>query len=117
MIPKKVKVGGMEYTVEEKEFVEIDGDKNYLGKVNYVTTQIEVLDNVRKEETFVHELLHAIFFEAGYQEQEEEMIDRVSKVLYQVLKDNQGLLQKCNKSEVIDLCNGDLKEVGRIVVD
>jgi hypothetical protein len=52
------------------------------------------LCRTRKEQTFVHELLHACFKEAGYDEQDEEMIDRVSTVLYQVLKDNQLELGK-----------------------
>ena len=89
MIPKKVKVAGIDYEVKEVEG--ILERFNVLGQINYHKGVIE-LDNslcqTRKEQTFVHELLHACFREAGYEEQEEEMIDRVSSVLYQVLKDN-----------------------------
>lgn len=42
----------------------------------------------KKEQTFVHELLHACFNEAGFNEQDEDMINRVGVMLYQVLKDN-----------------------------
>jgi len=45
------------------------------------------LSESRKEQTFVHELTHAIFYEAGVEEQDEDMINRVSLVLHQVLKD------------------------------
>lgn len=33
MIPQKVKVGGVNYVVEETDYVEIDGNKNYNGKM------------------------------------------------------------------------------------
>jgi IrrE N-terminal-like domain len=89
MIPSKVKVAGIDYEVHE-----VDGILerfNTLGQINYHKGIIELdssLCQTRKEQTFVHELLHACFKEAGYDEQDEEMIDRVSAVLYQVLKDN-----------------------------
>jgi len=46
------------------------------------------LKTAKQQQVFVHELLHATFYEAGYLEDEEEMVDRVSRVLFQVLKDN-----------------------------
>lgn len=96
MIPGKVKVGGVHYDVEEKEFVEIDGNKNYMGKCSYVEAKIEIakgLSKERAEETFVHELFHAVLNEAGYDEHDEELVIRASKVLYQVLRDNQLFFQ------------------------
>jgi Zn-dependent peptidase ImmA (M78 family) len=90
MIPKKVKVAGIEYDVRE-----VNGltDKfNLLGQINYNIGVIELDDSInesRKEQTLVHEILHACFKEAGYDEHDEEMINRVSIVLYQVLKDNE----------------------------
>jgi Zn-dependent peptidase ImmA (M78 family) len=90
-IPQSVKVAGINYTVEETEYVEIHHDKNYSGSCDYVKAEIKILKDMdiqRKEETFIHELTHAIFHEAGYNEHEEEMVNKVSKVLYQVLKDN-----------------------------
>ncbi|WP_077616759.1 ImmA/IrrE family metallo-endopeptidase [Caenibacillus caldisaponilyticus] len=89
MIPKKVKVAGIDYEIREVEG--ILERFSTLGQINYHKGIIELdssLCQTRKEQTFIHELLHACFREAGYEEQEEEMIDRVSSVLYQVLKDN-----------------------------
>ncbi|MEK3821383.1 ImmA/IrrE family metallo-endopeptidase [Cytobacillus sp. FSL W8-0315] len=90
MIPSKVKVAGIEYQVKE---VEGNLEKfNNLGQINYFKGIIEIDDSMaadRKEQTFVHELLHACFKEAGFDEQDEDMIDRVSAILYQVMKDNQ----------------------------
>jgi len=42
----------------------------------------------KKEQVFVHELVHAMWNEAGYNEQDDEMVNRLSIVLYQVLKHN-----------------------------
>lgn len=92
MIPNSIKVAGMTYKVEEVSFVEIDGDRNFQGVCLYPETTIQVLDSLsesRKEQTFVHELTHAIFYEAGFEDQDEDMINRVSLVLHQVLKDLQ----------------------------
>jgi predicted metallopeptidase len=91
MTPKKFNVADVHYTIVEKEFVEIAGSRNYQGACDYHTTTIEVLQELpfnRKNEVIIHELLHAIFNEAGYNEQDEEEITRVGRVLYQVLKNN-----------------------------
>jgi hypothetical protein len=87
----EVKVAGIEYSVEEKEVVIIEDCKSYAGLCNYKDARIEILKDMspgRKEETLVHEILHAALFEAGYKDHDEELVGRVSKVLYQILKDN-----------------------------
>jgi hypothetical protein len=89
MIPSKVKVAGMEYEIEEIPDIEEQFDT--LGKIFYTKGKIKIDKNLskdRKEQVFVHELLHGIFWEAGFEEQDEDMVNRVSMILYQVLKDN-----------------------------
>lgn len=69
-----------------------EGDSDALGLCSHNDTTIQIKSNLsdsRKEEVFVHELLHAVLFEAGYYEQDEGLVDRAAKVLHQVLKDNQ----------------------------
>lgn len=94
MIPSKVKIGGIEYSVEEKEVVIINGNSNYSGKIDYHQATIEILKDYpeqRKEETLIHEILHGVFYESGCEledEKEEEIVSKASRVLYQVLKDN-----------------------------
>lgn len=89
MIPNKVKVAGIEYNI-----VQVDGVLerfNNLGLIHYNKGTIEIdssMCETKKEQTFVHEVLHACFNEAGFEEQDEDMINRVGIVLYQVLKDN-----------------------------
>lgn len=63
-----------------------------MGKCSYLDAKIEVtkgLSEERAEETFVHELFHAILNEAGYDDHDEDLVERASKVLYQVLKENE----------------------------
>ncbi|PIC72419.1 ImmA/IrrE family metallo-endopeptidase [Sporosarcina sp. P17b] len=89
MIPTQVKVAGIDYTVQEVEgFVE---EHELGGQVIYHKGKIKIdsaMCKTKKEQIFVHELTHAIFMEAGYDEQDEDMVNRLSIVLYQVLKDN-----------------------------
>ncbi|CAM3730299.1 hypothetical protein MEZE111188_05645 [Mesobacillus zeae] len=84
-------MAGVEYKVVEVENVIIDGSVNYAGSCSYSASKIEILNSLsetKKEQTLVHEMLHACFNEAGFNEQDEDVVNRVSIVLYQVLKDN-----------------------------
>lgn len=107
-IPDYIKVAGINYKVQE-----VDGilEKfNILGQINYHKGIIELDSELpldRKEQTFIHEVLHATFKEAGYDEQDEEMIDRVSMVLYQVLKDNYLFF---NNYKLMDKIKGNVNE-------
>jgi Zn-dependent peptidase ImmA (M78 family) len=90
MIQSKVKVAGVTYEVKEVEGLARDHD--LYGQVTYRNGVIKLdsaLQQERKEQVFVHELFHAILYEAGYDEHDEKMVRRVANVLYQVLKENQ----------------------------
>ncbi|WP_321388972.1 hypothetical protein [uncultured Enterococcus sp.] len=87
----EVKVGGVAYTIVEKPFIEVDGSRDYIGHCSFENTEIAVLEDLsqeRKSDVIVHELTHAIFYEAGYEEQDEDMINRIGKILHQVIIDN-----------------------------
>lgn len=88
----KVIVAGITYEVNVKEAVEIDGDFNYRGSCDKNNAVIEIKRDMaqqKKQQTFLHELLHAIFEESGLDiENEEDIVCQLSPVLYQVLKDN-----------------------------
>ncbi|BDH60133.1 hypothetical protein MTP04_02630 [Lysinibacillus sp. PLM2] len=91
MIPNVVIVAGVPYEVQEKEFVVFEDNANALGVCTYDQALIEVkstMSEERIEEIFIHELFHAILYEAGFEEHDEDLVNRASKVLYQVLKDN-----------------------------
>ncbi|NMH68597.1 hypothetical protein HF072_07360 [Bacillus sp. RO3] len=91
MIPNEVKVAGITYKVLEKEYVEIEQNKNYAGSCCYNDSEINVLttlSDTRKEQVFVHELVHAILMEAGFDDHDEDQVNRIGIVLHQVLKEN-----------------------------
>ncbi|USK61325.1 ImmA/IrrE family metallo-endopeptidase [Peribacillus asahii] len=90
MLPNKLKVAGIDYQIQEVE--EIDDDPSMMGCYIYAKSIIKIKSNMsgdKKEQTLVHEMLHACFNEAGFDEQDEDVVNRVGIVLYQVLKDNQ----------------------------
>lgn len=90
-LPSKIKVASMEYAIVEKEVVTIEGDRNYDGACSYYNEQIDIREGMswnRKKNTFVHELLHAVMFEAGMYEHDEELINRLTPVLTQTLSNN-----------------------------
>jgi Zn-dependent peptidase ImmA (M78 family) len=74
MLPNKVDVAGLTY-----EVIEVEGILerfNTLGQINYHKGIIELdssLSESRKQQTLVHELLHACFNEAGFNEQDEDV--------------------------------------------
>ncbi|TKC15687.1 ImmA/IrrE family metallo-endopeptidase [Robertmurraya kyonggiensis] len=89
MVPNKVNIAGIEYMVNQVEG--LAEEQEVQGQVFYHKGLIKIDANMtedKKEQTFVHEMFHAIMEEAGFQEQEEETVSRLSNVLYQVLKDN-----------------------------
>lgn len=85
---KKIKVGAVTYDVTEKPFIDIEGNRNHAGSCDYDHTEIAILADLseeRKKATFYHELMHAIFNEAGFDDQDENMINRLGIVLQQVI--------------------------------
>jgi len=91
MILDKIKVAGIDYEVEEVDVVILEGNTNYAGSCLYIESKIELLKDLpitKKEQTLVHEIIHACLFEAGFNEHDEYLVNRLGIVLYQVLKDN-----------------------------
>lgn len=86
----KIKVAGIDYLIQEVD--EIDDDPGTMGSCLYQKSTIKIKSNMsehKKEQTLVHETLHACFNEAGFIDQDEDIINRVGIILYQVLKDNE----------------------------
>ncbi|HFI0463812.1 TPA: hypothetical protein ACGO1T_001028 [Streptococcus suis] len=89
---KSVKVGGIEYEIVLKDLSTRYDDENgkTLGFCLVPENTIEIDDTIAKDrqnQTFVHELMHAIFLESGT-EDDEALVNRLALVLYQVLQDN-----------------------------
>lgn len=106
------KIGGVKYKVQSVKG--LAKEHGVLGQIFYDDLLIKIdadLPRERMEETFVHEVLHGIFHEAGYEEQDEDMINRVGKVLYQVFTDN-PIRDEEKKTDLSEWLNG-----GRCNVD
>lgn len=89
MLPEVINIAGIDYTVRLVD--EIDDDPNMMGSCVYQKTAIKIRNGMsddKKNQTLVHEMLHACFNEAGFDEQDEDIVNRLGIVLYQVLKDN-----------------------------
>ena len=92
-IPEKVRIGGVEYKVEFSEIVRIGAELCY-GSISYPDTTILISEADGGEHqhqciTLWHEILHGIFNHACMKpENEEEIVEVLSKGIYQVLQDN-----------------------------
>ena len=88
---EKIKIGGMEYQVKEVKFGESNSDVT-LGECHFETADILINENLsdsRKEQTLFHEMVHAMLFEAGSVEYDnEELVNQLGLIMYQVFKDN-----------------------------
>ena len=89
---ESVKVGGINYKVELVDLTTQRDDEIgwQLGYCHFHKDLIEInsmISEQRQRQTLVHETMHAIYEEAGV-EQDEGDVDALAKVLYQVLKDN-----------------------------
>src|SRR5574344_39084 len=96
---ESVKVGGINYQVELVDLTtQRDEEIGWqLGYCHFHKDLIEINSKIseqRQRQTLVHEMMHAIYEEAGV-EQDEGNVDALAKVVYQVVKDNDvGWLNK-----------------------
>lgn len=91
----KVNVAGIDYNVELHEYDEESNGNNTMGRCDHLKAVIKLNQNMSEQvinQTFIHELTHAIYWQAGFGDEqsgtEEDVVNRMSIVLYQVLKDN-----------------------------
>jgi hypothetical protein len=93
MLPKRIRVGGFDYSViETGEVLHIEGQV-CKGVIDYHFHEISInrdcQDEQGKEQTFCHELVHAIMRSRNLAlNEDEEFIEEFSCGLFQVLKDN-----------------------------
>lgn len=88
---KSILIGGIEYTIHEVPVVDIDGDRNFQGTCAYRRTEISVIEGLseqRKTDVLAHEVMHAMFYEAGFEDMDEDTVCRLAKVFRSVLTDN-----------------------------
>ncbi|GGP16247.1 ImmA/IrrE family metallo-endopeptidase [Oceanobacillus neutriphilus] len=107
MLPSRVVVAGINYEIKE-----VDGlaeEHNLGGQILYEKGIIKIDSSMckdKKEQVLVHEILHSIFNEAGYNEQDEDMVNRLGIVLYQVFKDNNLHFGEIEEVEEVSFYDG-----------
>ena len=90
---KEIRVGGIDYDVSVKDLSHCDSPELIrLGNHNEADMKIEISDRLprqKRNQTFIHEMLHAVVCESGAViENEEDIVNQMGLVLYQVLRDN-----------------------------
>lgn len=94
-IPKKIKVGYKEYTIEMMDQLD-DGCRELYGQCHYDDEIIKLCTRYpinQQKCTLVHELIHAVdnMCHVGLSEKQ---VTRLGKGLYQLIKDNPELFEK-----------------------
>ncbi len=98
-IPKKVKIGGLTYTVKVTQNISLG--VRYSGEVIYSDLQINLRPSQRIERDFLHEVIHAIYDNLGISEHDDIEIDRLAGALYALIVDNPGMFEQ--EHEELDL--------------
>ena len=90
-----VKIGGTIYEIENTLYSLDDDKTTVMGDIDQVAAKIKInnldpsIAQVRKQQSLIHEILHAMIFEAGCENEiDEKLIKRLSMVMYQVVKEN-----------------------------
>lgn len=96
-IPGSIRIGGIDYVIEYGDNLRI-GNEICYGIISYndCTITISTSDSNSHQHkciTLWHEILHGIFEHAClHPENEEQVVEILSKGIYQVLQDNGGAL-------------------------
>ena len=90
-----VKISGIDYTIGG---FDTDVDRNLMGRLSYDVAQIYIRNDLpidKKYETLLHEVIHAVYMNAGLQpgDEEEKVVTALSSGIYQFLKDNKDVFR------------------------
>jgi hypothetical protein len=89
-IPQKVKIGGLTYTI----FTDPGLGPDTAAEILYRDLTIHIHPEIAKEQkerAFLHEILHGIYNNLGYEEQNEKQVDELAGALYALIVDNPGM--------------------------
>lgn len=89
---ESIRVGAIDYNIGYINLSTRMDDVNgkSMGFCIFEENLIEInnsMDIERQKQTIIHEMVHAMFFEMGL-EDDEDVVNRLGIVLHQVLKDN-----------------------------
>lgn len=84
-----INVCGVKYQIIQLE--DVDNNPSCLGLCIYKDSLIQLKQGLsfeRKKQILIHELLHAMMYEAGYEEHDEGLVNNLSIVINQVILQN-----------------------------
>ncbi|CAH0041736.1 TPA: hypothetical protein ACU3I3_002005 [Staphylococcus aureus] len=84
-----INVCGVKYKIVQLE--DVDNNPSCLGLCIYKDSLIQLKQGLsfeRKKQILIHELLHAMMYEAGYEEHDEGLVNNLSIVINQVISQN-----------------------------
>lgn len=103
-LPKSVLIDDIEYTVEEVSHKELqltseDLKGEYWGDTRYKQASFRICEGMSEDEakiTLVHEIIHAILHERGFDQQnnDEAMVDGLAHALRMLAKQNPELIKE-----------------------
>lgn len=102
-IPKKVRIGGIDYKVIHKPNPVSGENAVCYGVFDSERCEIQLnserdMHPDRQGITFLHELLHGAIFECGIEsDDEEKLVNTMARGLYQIIKDNPKIFEPVKK--------------------
>lgn len=102
MLPDKVQVLGIPYTIEKQDRITVDG-QNADGSITYNVARIQIVDGMPIEverATVLHEIMHALFKSQGQHDyqHDEALLEAVAHGVVEIMR--------CNPALVAYLCEG-----------
>jgi hypothetical protein len=94
-ITDKVKIGGQVYVVSRPAVCD-EENRNTDGQIQYGKGVIKLQDTLKGEYleyVFIHEIMHGIF-EFLCLENDEKTLDKISRALHMVIKDNPDIFKE-----------------------
>ncbi|MCD5384918.1 MAG: hypothetical protein LRZ94_01210 [Candidatus Pacebacteria bacterium] len=97
-LPKKIKIGGVDYNVITKEKVQ-DRGVALMGKTSYSTHEISIdgtMPIAVQRLTLMHEVMHGVLHHIAEQKlcEDERFVNALANTWHQVLVDNPGIKWK-----------------------
>lgn len=86
---EKINILGIDYKIEYVNI--ISKECLTLGQIDYLNQEIKILDELEddiKKVTLIHEILHGIFNQLGFEDEaaDEHLINSLATALYQILR-------------------------------
>lgn len=91
----RIRIGALDYEVEMKEEIP-NGEEGFLfGQIDHINCVISIRSTVDEQVqaiTFLHEVIHSILMQAGFDKHKESYIEAISCGLVGFARDNPNIL-------------------------